>query len=230
MKSKWIYWFFLAPCLLGVIFTVIVPAFSGFVYSFTEWNGISDEKTLIGFDNYINVFNDKYFWHSFKFTILFVVAAVIVINLLAFVLALLVTQGTKADNVFRSLYFMPNMIGGVLVGFTWLFIIRNVFDSIGSKLGWGFLCDWLSTEKTGFMGLLIVVAWQMSGYIMLIYIAQLQNIPRELLDAAAIDGANRRQRFTKIKLPLMMPAFTIGLFMTITNCFKIYERKSDQCL
>ena len=142
----------------------------------------------------------------------------------AFAAALLVTQNIKGRNLFRSIYFMPNLVGGVLVGFAWQFILCDVFDSMGEMMGIDWLCDWLSTPATGFWGMVIVVVWQMSGYMMLIYIAQIQNIPENLLESAKIDGATSFQCFLRIKLPLMMPAFTIGLFLTLTNCFKLYDQ------
>ena len=158
------------------------------------------------------------------FTILFVIVSVCSVNILAFGLAILVTQKAGGSNLFRSIYFMPNLVGGVLVGFTWQFIVKDVFDSIGQAFHLNFLCNWLSTQATGFWAMVIVVTWQMSGYMMLVYIAQIQNIPDNLLEAASIDGAGSIQQFIRIKLPLMMPAFTIGLFLTMTNCFKLYDQ------
>ncbi|MDE7016310.1 MAG: sugar ABC transporter permease [Lachnospiraceae bacterium] len=223
-KSKLFYWLFLAPCLIAFSISVIIPMITGAYYSFTDWDGVKSISEFIGMNNYIAIFRDTYFLNSFKFTIVFVIVAVICVNVSSFGLALLVTQKMKLNNFFRSVYFMPNLVGGVLVGFTWQFILCEVFDDIGNALGLDFLCNWLSNQRTGFLGLLIVVVWQMSGYMMLVYIAQLQNIPDSLLEAAAIDGAGSFKQFVKVKLPLMMPAFTIGLFLTMTNCFKLYDQ------
>ena len=223
-KSKGVFWLFLAPCLLTFLLAVVIPMLTGIYYSFTDWDGVHSNCDFVGLRNYIKVFQDSYFRNSFVFTILFVIVSVCTVNILAFGLALLVTQKIAGSNLFRSIYFMPNLVGGVLVGFAWQFIVRDVFDSIGQMLHMDFLRGWLSTQMTGFWAMVIVVTWQMSGYMMLVYIAQIQNIPDNLLEAAAIDGASGFQQFLKVKLPLMMPAFTIGLFLTMTNCFKLYDQ------
>lgn len=223
-KSKLVYWLFLAPCLITFSIAVIIPLLSGIYYSMTNWDGVHANCDFVGIGNYVKIVQESYFQNSFLFTLAFVICAVVCVNVVAFALALLVTQNLKTSTFFRSIYFMPNLIGGVLVGFAWQFVLCDVFDSIGDTLGLPFLCDWLSTRTTGFLGMLIVVVWQMSGYMMLVYIAQIQNIPDNLLESAAIDGAGTFQIFARIKLPLMMPAFTIGLFLTMTNCFKLYDQ------
>ena len=223
-KSKKIFWLFLAPCLITFCIAVVIPTITGIYYSFTDWDGLHSNCDFVFLDNYISAFHDIYFQNAFVFTFKFVIITVIAVNAVAFATAMLVTQNIKGKNLFRSIFFMPNLVGGVLVGFAWQFIFCDVFDSIGELLGINWLCDWLSTKSTGFWGLVILVVWQMSGYMMLIYIAQIQNIPENLLESARIDGASSFQCFWKIKLPLMMPAFTIGLFLTLTNCFKLYDQ------
>lgn len=223
-KSKKIFWLFLAPCLITFCIAVVIPTITGIYYSFTDWEGLHSNCDFVFLDNYISAFHDIYFQNAFVFTFKFVIITVIAVNAVAFATAMLVTQNIKGKNLFRSIFFMPNLVGGVLVGFAWQFIFCDVFDSVGELLGINWLCDWLSTKSTGFWGLVILVVWQMSGYMMLIYIAQIQNIPENLLESARIDGASSFQCFWKIKLPLMMPAFTIGLFLTLTNCFKLYDQ------
>lgn len=223
-KSKTVFWLFLTPCLLTFCIAVIIPTITGIYYSFTDWDGVHANCNFVFLDNYIKVFQDKYFRNAFIFTFVFVFVSVLAVNIVAFFAALLVTQNIKGSNLFRSIFFMPNLVGGVLVGFAWQFILCDVFDGLGELLGIRWLCNWLSTQTTGFWGLVIVVVWQMSGYMMLIYIAQIQNLPDNLMESARIDGAGSFQCFIKIKLPLMMPAFTIGLFLTMTNCFKLYDQ------
>lgn len=223
-KSKKVFWLFLAPCLVTFCIAAVIPTITGFYYSLTDWDGLHAGCKFVFLDNYMNAIHDMYFRHAFIFTFQFVIVAVIAVNVVGFLAAMLVTENIKGRNFFRSVFFMPNLVGGVLVGFAWQFILCNVFDSIGTALGIDGLCDWLSTPKTGFWGMVLVVVWQMSGYMMLIYIAQIQNVPENLLESAKIDGANSLQCFVKIKLPLMMPAFTIGFFLTLTNCFKMYDQ------
>ena len=169
-KSKGVFWLFLAPCLLTFLLAVVIPMLTGIYYSFTDWDGVHSNCDFVGLRNYIKVFQDSYFRNSFVFTILFVIVSVCTVNILAFGLALLVTQKIAGSNLFRSIYFMPNLVGGVLVGFAWQFIVRDVFDSIGQMLHMDFLRGWLSTQMTGFWAMVIVVTWQMSGYMMLVYI------------------------------------------------------------
>jgi raffinose/stachyose/melibiose transport system permease protein len=204
---------------------VIIPMFMGIYYSFTDWNGIINDPNWVGFNNYIEVLkNDKDFIESFKFTAKFALVSVLVINFIGFGLALLVTRNSKLNNILRSIFFMPNLIGGLILGFVWQFIFTKAFNSIGGKLGLGFLEGWLSTTSTGFWGLVILMSWQLSGYMMIIYIAALQSIPQSLKEAAKIDGANAFQRLKNIIIPLVAPAFTVGLFLTLSNSFKLFDQ------
>lgn len=223
-QSKLVFWGFLFPCLFAFTLTVVLPVIAGIGYSFTDWNGIGEEPQFIGIQNYISIFTDgKEFLSIFLYTLLFTLAAVALVNLLGFCLALLTTSGFKGTNILRSIFFMPNLVGGILIGFVWQFIFTQVFNAVGNKLGLSFLKGWLSTPATATAAMLIVVVWQMAGYMMLIYIAQIQNIPAELLEAAEIDGATPFKRLRYVILPLMAPAFTIGLFLTLSNCFKLYD-------
>lgn len=220
-RSKIGYWLFLLPCLVAFLLVVVIPTISGFYYSLTDWNGVADESTFIGFYNFERIFTaDPGFWQSFGFTALFALCAVIAINVVGFALAMLVTKRFRGANFMRSVFFMPNLIGGLLLGFAWQFIFVNVFSATGLP----FLQGWLTNSTTGFLGLLILMTWQMGGYMMLIYIAALQNIPDSVYEAASLDGAVGRKKLFGITLPMVAPSFTIGLFLTLSNCFKLYDQ------
>lgn len=224
-RSKIGFIFFILPALIPFVMSVLIPAIWGFGYSFTDWNGISGSMSFVGFQNYIAIFtSDKDFLNAFFFTTLFAVCAVILVNLIGFLLALLVTSNIRFSNLFRGIFFMPNLIGGILLGFTWQFIFVQAFGAVSKATGWTFFANWLSNRNTGFLGLLILVVWQLSGYMMIIYIAQLQSIPDNLLEAAEIDGANAWQRMRNITIPMVAPAFTIGTFLALSNCFKLYDQ------
>lgn len=219
------YALFIAPILIAFLVVVIIPALIGIYYSFTDWNGIVNEAKWIGIDNYREIFSNKEeFLNAFIFTAKITAVLVVTINLTGFGLALLVTRGLKFSNFLRSVFFMPNLIGGLILGFVWQFIFIKVFDSIGSKLGWEFMQGWLSTTTTGFWGLVILMTWQLAGYMMVIYIAAIQNIPESLNEAAAIDGANSFQRLRHITVPLVAPAVTVGVFLTLSNSFKLFDQ------
>ena len=204
---------------------MVIPAVWGLAYSLTDWNGISKEIHFVGIQNYIQIFSqDGDFFHAFAFTAVFALAAVIGVNVVGFLLALLVTSKAKGTTFMRGAFFMPNLIGGILLGFTWQFIFVQAFGAIANATGWGFFANWLSDTKTSFWGLLILVIWQLAGYMMVIYIAQIQNIPDSIMEAAKIDGAGYLQRLKYIVLPLVAPAFTVGLFLSLTTCFKLYDQ------
>lgn len=217
------FWIFVTPVLLALGLVVIIPLLYGFVYSFTNWNGLTADEFL-GFGNYIDLFKEEEFRASLWFTIKFAVVSVILLNVLGMGLALLVTQGLKSSNFLRTVFFMPNLIGGLILGFIWQFIFVSAFSSLGDLLGIEGLKGWLSTTETGFWGLVILNCWQWAGYIMIIYIAYLENIPGDLLEAAEIDGANSFQRFKNIIFPLVAPAFTVSMFLTVSHSFKIYDQ------
>ena len=226
MKNRRLWYaLFIAPILIAFLVVVIIPALIGIYYSFTDWNGIVNDAKWIGIDNYLEIFSDKEeFLNSFIFTGKITAVLVVTINLVGFGLALLVTRGLKLSNFLRSVFFMPNLIGGLILGFVWQFIFIKVFESIGSRLGWEFMQGWLSTTATGFWGLVILMTWQLAGYMMVIYIAALQNIPEALNEAAAIDGANSFQRLRHITIPLVAPAVTVGVFLTLSNSFKLFDQ------
>ncbi|OCL27978.1 ABC transporter permease [Orenia metallireducens] len=223
-RSKSEFWGFVGPSLFAFALVVIIPLIFGIYYSFTDWDGISSQINFIGLSNYVEVFKDKSFVDAFIFTSKFTIASVITINLIGFSLAILVTRGMKISNLLRTIFFMPNLIGGLILGFIWNFIFTKGFASLGELTGQRWLMGWLSNQETGFWGLVILMAWQMSGYMMVIYIAAIQNIPQELVEASQIDGANAWERTKHIIFPLVRPAFTVSLFLTLSNSFKLFDQ------
>lgn len=223
-RSPLWFWIFVGPILFAFIMVVIIPMMRGVCFSFTDWNGISNEVNFVGMSNYIRVFSDANFFSAFRFTVTFAAISVVTINALGFMLALLVTQGIRGANIQRSIFFMPNLIGGLILGFVWQFIFVKAFENAGNIWGISFLQGWLSTTGTGFWGLVILMSWQMSGYMMIIYIAAIQGIPESLMEAAKIDGANSFQRLRFITIPMVMPAFTVGLFLSLSNSFKLFDQ------
>lgn len=224
-KDKLWYAVFTMPLFLIFTIVVIIPFIIGIWYSFISWNGISaDPKVFVGFDNYIHIFQDKRFFNSALHTIEFTVMALIAVNLLGLIFALLVTSGLRTSNWARTMFFMPNLIGGLILGYIWKFIFSDTFKFLGTKTGFeGVFFNWLIDPKFALYALVIVFTWQMAGYTMIIYIAGLQGISDEVLEAARVDGANLWHRLTKIVFPLLMPAFTICFFMTLSGAFKIFD-------
>lgn len=222
MKKKE-YLLFLLPCGIAMSLFLLVPLAMGIYYSFTDWNGLFNK--WISFENYLNLFKDSTFKDSLLFTFKFTFVASLVVNIVAVSLALLVTRKqSKLNTLFRTFFFMPNLIGGIILGFIWQFIFIRAFSAIANMTGVQLFDGWLSNASTGFWGLIILFVWQMAGYMMVIYISFLNNIPDEIIEAADIDGANGWTKFWKIKVPMIMPAFTICLFLTLSNAFKIYDQ------
>ena len=222
-KNGLFFWLFLAPVLIALIMVVVIPLLYGVYYSFTNWDGINT-PVFAGISNYMQLLGDEGFRNALWFTTKFAVVSIVLINAIGLGLALLVTQKLKGSNIMRTVFFMPNLIGGLILGFIWQFVFIQGFDAIGQAVGTEALQGWLSTTRTGFWGLVILTAWQMSGYIMIIYIAHLEGIPEDLVEAAQIDGANVFQRFRHIIFPLVAPAFTVSMFFTLSNSFKLYDQ------
>lgn len=217
---------FVGPGLAFFMLIVVAPFVMGFYYTFTEWNGLDPENARwTGLANLRRIFvEDGRFWSSFWFTTRFTAASVVLANLTAFGLAVLLHRGLKMRNALRTVFFLPNVIGGLLLGYIWYFIFVRGFDTIGEKTGLGwFELTWLGTPNTAFWGIVIVFVWQTAGYMMIIYVAALVGVPGELLEAAKIDGAGRWQTMRKVVLPLIMPAVTICLFLTSSNAFKMFD-------
>ncbi|TNJ66677.1 sugar ABC transporter permease [Paenibacillus hemerocallicola] len=216
---------FVGPAALAFALIVLVPFVMSIYYSFTEWNGVSSDVKWIGIANYKTILtDDKAFLQSFWFTARFTLASVVLTNLLGFLLAMLLTQALKTRNFLRTIFFMPNVIGGLLLGFIWQFIFVKGFATIGEMTGIGFFnLPWLGDETTAFWGLVIVSVWQGAGYLMIIYIAALSNVPKDVIEAARIDGATRLQMLRQITVPLIMPAVTVCLFLAISWAFKMFD-------
>ncbi|GGB08208.1 sugar ABC transporter permease [Macrococcus hajekii] len=226
MKTKsFAFWLFLMPVLVALFMVIIIPFIYGIYYSFTNWNGdTSQVPDFVGFSNYVNLLSDETFKNALWFTFKYSIASVLIVNIIGLSLALLVTSRIKSKNFLRTIFFMPNLIGGLILGFIWQFIFTKVFASIGEAIGSEWMQGWLSDTATGFWGLVILTTWQMAGYIMIIYIAYLENVPVDLLEAAEIDGANTWQRFKNIIFPLVAPAFTVSMFLTLSGAFKVYDQ------
>ncbi len=207
---------FVLPTLAAFLVAFAIPFVMGVVLSFTEFRTVSDAQ-FVGFSNYIRAFtDDKLFLQSLYFTVKFAVISVMGINLIAFALALLFTRDLPGTNFFRTVFFMPNLIGGIVLGYIWQVIINGVLYKYGYSI--------TSKPVYGFWGLVILMLWQMTGYMMVIYIAGLQNIPSDILEAARVDGANAFTVLTRITIPSIMPSVTICLFLTITNSFKLFDQ------
>ncbi|MGG4433151.1 sugar ABC transporter permease [Priestia megaterium] len=225
LKNVGLFALFVGPALLAFCVIVLIPFFTGIYYSFTDWNGVNGTINWVGLDNFKYLFTeDKQFQQSFWITTKYTVVAIILTNVVGFVLAIIVTQMLKTRNILRTVFFMPNLIGGLLLGFVWQFIFVKGFASIGQITGISlFELPWLGDAKTAFWGIVIVSVWQGAGYIMLIYTAALQNVPQELIEAAKIDGASRWQILRHITIPMVAPAVTVCLFLTISWSFKVFD-------
>ncbi len=203
---------------------IIIPFIYGIYYSFTDWQGTGAASKMVGFENYAAIFKDAGFLHSFLVTLLFTVLNIVTVNVVAFVISLLVTSEIRGRNIYRAGFFVPNLIGGIVLGLVWQFIFSNILPSLGQSLGWSTLSKSLLTNKDTVMFTMVVVnTWQYAGYIMLIYVAAIQGISKSVMEAAEVDDARYRTRVTKIQIPLMANAFTISLFLTLTNSFKMYD-------
>lgn len=218
-------WVFIGPALLFFALIVVIPFLMSIYYSFTEWNGVTTTVKFNGLDNFKQLlFNDKDYRNAFWFTTRITVTDVILTNLVGFLLALLLTQALKTRNVLRTIFFMPNVIGGLLLGFIWQFIFVKGFGTLGELTHWGFFeLPWLGDAPTAFWAIAIVSIWQGAGYLMIIYIAALSNVPKDMIEAAYIDGATRFQVLKSIIIPLIMPAVTVCLFLTISWNFKMFD-------
>lgn len=213
------YWpLFVLPTLAAFIIGFIVPFGQGLYLSFCRFTTISTAE-WVGFDNYIRVFTDdpNPLMDSLGFTVAFAIVSIISINLIAFLFALVLTRGLKGTNIFRTVFFMPNLIGGVVLGYIWQILINCLLSVLEQPL--------LALNSTaGYWGLIVLMCWQQVGYMMIIYIAGLQAIPDSISEAAKIDGASAWQTLIKVKLPMVMPSITICVFLTLTNSFKLFDQ------
>lgn len=213
--KKW--WpLFVLPTFCAFIIGFVVPFTEGLYLSFCKFTTIN-KAAWVGIGNYIKVFQDAQFWDSLTFTASFTVVSTVLINVLAFAIALALTKGIVGTNVFRTVFFMPNLIGGIVLGYIWNILINCVLSLVGAPL------IALNTSA-GYSGMIILMCWQQIGYMMIIYIAGLQSIPNELIEAARIDGATPTQTLFQVKIPNVMPSITICLFLTLTNSFKLFDQ------
>ena len=206
---------FVIPTLIAFSFAFIIPFVMGVYLSFCNFRTISDAQ-FVGLDNYIKIFADKDFLNALWFTIKVAVVSILTINVFAFALALCLTRKIKGTNLFRTVFFMPNLIGGIILGYIWQQMINAVLLKYETTL--------VANATYGYWGLIILMNWQLIGYMMIIYIAGLQNVPGDLIEAAQIDGATGWQVLTRVKIPMVMPSITICLFLTVSNSFKLFDQ------
>ncbi len=206
---------FILPTLIAFAFAFILPFAMGVYLSFCKFKTITNAQ-FTGIDNYVKIFADRDFINAFWFTIKVSVLSILTINIFAFILALALTRRIRGTNLFRTVFFMPNLIGGIILGYIWQQMINAVLLQFETTL--------VANATYGFWGLIILMNWQMIGYMMIIYIAGLQNVPTDLLEAAQIDGATGWQALTRVKIPLVMPSITICLFLTVSNSFKLFDQ------
>ncbi len=208
--------FFLLPTLLAFVIAFVIPFLMGLYLSFTEFTTVTNAK-WVGIENYVKAFtNNKEFLNALGFTAKFAVVSVISINVLAFGLASLLTRGIKGTNIFRTVFFMPNLIGGIVLGYIWQVLLNGILYQFGVTLTY--------KPEYGFWGLVLLMNWQLIGYMMIIYIAGLQSIPTDLIDAARVDGAGKWAVLKNVTIPMVMPAITICTFLTVTNSFKLFDQ------
>ncbi|GAB2512270.1 Lactose transport system permease protein LacF [Corynebacterium atrinae] len=207
---------FVLPTLIAFAIAFLVPFIMGFLLSFASFTTITD-ASFVGVQNYVDAFGQREgFVRSFGFTALVVVVSLVTVNLFAFAIAWVLTRKLAGTNFFRTVFFMPNLIGGIVLGYTWQSMINAVLANYGTTI----VADW----KYGYAGLIILINWQLVGYMMIIYIAGLQNVPPELVEAAEIDGANKWTVLRHVTIPMVMPSITICLFLTLSNTFKMFDQ------
>lgn len=224
IKKRW-YALFVAPLMFMFCLIVIIPFFTGMGYSLVSWDGLAkSEKVFVGLFNYIKIFSDKQFQVSMLRTTVFTLISVVIVNVLAFSFAIMVTTKLKVRNVARTMLFLPYLIGGLILGYIWQYVLGDAMSSLGDMTGMtNVFFNWLVNKKFAFYALIIVSTWQMAGYMMIVYIAGLEGISDDVIEAAQVDGAGFWDVLFKVKLPLIMSSVTICLFLTLSNCFKIYD-------
>ncbi|MFP4534820.1 MAG: carbohydrate ABC transporter permease [Spirochaetaceae bacterium] len=230
-RNSLTFWAFLAPVLFAFLMVIVVPFLVGAYYSLTDWNATAragQGVSFVGFENFLRTFRDPAFLYSFIITTIYTIANVVVINVVAIALALAVTSKLKLRNVYRMGFFIPYLIGGLILGYLWQFIFNNAIPAVGESVG--LLSSLGNPERlilgrvpTAIMALVIVGSWQYAGYIMMIYVAAIEGVPEELYEAARIDGASEWHRFRTITVPMIAQAFTITLFLTLVNSFKQFD-------
>ncbi len=217
--------FFVLPALVVYVLFKLYPAFSGVYYAMTDWNGVSKTVSFIGLDNFVRVFGDDYFWQSILFTLKYVAVMVVVANVVALLLAVAIETRPSARGLFRTVFYMPNMISMVIGGYMWMFIFTKVLYYFADNFnGFSFLDHmWIGDPHYSFIAIIIVAAWGAVGYLMIIYMAALQGVPESMKEAAVLDGANAWQRFWKVEFPMIRHAVTICVFWTLNSAFQVFD-------
>lgn len=224
IKKGW-YIAFTAPLMILFFIVVVIPFITGIGYSFVSWDGLAkSEKIFVGFDNYMKIFSDKQFLTSVVRTTLFTLITVVIVNVLALGFAVLVTAKLKVRNIARTMLFLPYLIGGLILGYIWQYVLGEAMSSLSDMTGIEHVFfNWLVDKRFAFYAMIVVATWQMAGYMMIVYIAGLESISDDVIEAAQVDGANFWKTLIQVKLPLIMSSVTICLFLTLSNCFKIYD-------
>ena len=223
-QSRTVNILFIAPCLFAFTMIIVIPFGFGLYYSLTDWNGVRSSVKFVGLANFKYLFTAPDFLYSFLITIGFTLINIVSVNGVGFILSLLVTSKVRFRNFYRAGFFVPYLIGGIVLGYIWQFILNNALVMLGNKLSLGFLqSSFLSRPNTVIWVMSFVNTWQYAGYIMLIFVAAIQGIPSSLLEAANVDGASYFTRIFRILIPMMAHAFTISLFLTLTSSFKQFD-------
>lgn len=216
---------FVIPAFVLVTVSTVVPFLMNLFYSFTNWDGVSASTTFIGIRNYVDLFKDKLFWQGpVSFTLRFAIVFVILVNIFSIFMAMLLTKNIKSANVLRALFYIPQVISMIMVGYTWKFILGNGFEDLYDKTGWAiFNMSWLGDQNLAFWTVVLLTIWQQAGFYCVIYIAGFQSLPEDVMESAAIDGAKGLKKFFHVTLPLLMPSVTVCMFTSILNALKIYD-------
>jgi raffinose/stachyose/melibiose transport system permease protein len=225
-RNSLLFFLFLLPAVFAFCMVIVIPFIMGIYYSFTNWNAITGTAVeWVGLKNYFAIKSDLTFLHAFLVTVVYAILNIIVLNVCAFFMALLVTSNLKFKGIYRAGFFLPNLIGGLILGYIWQFIFNNAIPSLGKSIGFTWLYDhlFLADQYMALLAIVIVGTWQYAGYIMMIYVASIQGIPDSLLEAAEIDGANYFRKLRAIIFPLVAPAFTVSMFLTLINSFKQFD-------
>lgn len=219
------FWLFVIPALILVTISTVIPFIMNLYYSFTNWNGVSSTATFVGLKNYVTLIHDKMFWRGpVSFTFRFAFVFVILVNIFSMMFAMMLTRGIKSSNVLRAMFYVPQVISMVMVGYTWKFILGNGFQNLYQATGWEiFNWSWLGDVNLAFWLVIILTIWQQAGFYCVIYIAGFQSLPEDVMESAAIDGAKGVKKFFHVTFPLLMPSVTVCMFTSILNAFKIYE-------
>ncbi len=223
-QSRLINVLFVVPCVFAFIMIIIIPFFFGLYYSMTDWNGVNNDVNFIGFKNFKTLLSSPEFLFSFLITVAYTLINIVLVNIVSFGLSLMVTSKLRRRNFYRAGFFVPYLIGGIVLGYIWQFLLNNILVDLGNMLSIEVLkTSFLSLPHTVIWTMAVVNTWQYAGYIMLIYVASIQSIPASLMEAANVDGANYITRVFRILIPMMANAFTISIFLTLTTSFKQFD-------